>query len=123
MDTHDEHTATKPLTPEQLRARAAARARKAANERRARSIRRRVAGGATALFAAALLGISVQLASGHDPALVAAAERREKPSRSLTASAAAEEATRAEETSSGSEESTSVEAESSTPSSVSTSQS
>jgi colicin import membrane protein len=87
MDHHDKQITTRAMTPEQMRARAAARDRKAESNRRAKRIRRRVTGGATALFAAAFLGISVQMASGHDPALLAAAERREKTSPSLTASA------------------------------------
>jgi hypothetical protein len=85
MDLRNEYSTAKSLTPEQFQARATARARKAESVRRAKRIRRRVTGGAAALFAAAFLGISVQMASGHDPALVAAAERREKTSQSLTA--------------------------------------
>ena len=42
--------------------------------RRARRIRRAVAGSAAALFVAAFLGVYVQLASGHDPALDSAAK-------------------------------------------------
>ena len=55
-----------PGNPEQLRARAIARGRREAMHRRARRIRRTVAGATAALFAAAFLGIYVQLASGHD---------------------------------------------------------
>ena len=43
---------------------------------RARRIRQTVAGLAVALFSAAFLTVYVQLASGHDPALTAAAKRR-----------------------------------------------
>ncbi|MGD0453777.1 MAG: hypothetical protein ABSB69_09265 [Solirubrobacteraceae bacterium] len=66
--------------------------------RRARRIRRAVAGLAAALFAIAFLAIYVQLASGHDPALVANAARR-----------AAAESSTAAESSSGSESSTATE--------------
>jgi hypothetical protein len=51
-------------------------AKRAALYRRARRIRRSVAALAVALFLAAFAGIYVQLATGHDPALVAAAQRR-----------------------------------------------
>jgi hypothetical protein len=57
------------LSPEQLSARTLARERRDALRRRTRRIRRTVAGLATSLFCAAFLGIYVQLASGHDPAL------------------------------------------------------
>ncbi|MEA2315182.1 MAG: hypothetical protein QOI03_1874 [Solirubrobacteraceae bacterium] len=53
----------------QLDAKALARARRAAIRARARRIRRTVAGFSAALFSAAFLGIYVQLATGHDPAL------------------------------------------------------
>ncbi len=56
-------------------ARALAESRRVAMRARARRIRRSVACLALALFAAAFLGVYVQLASGHDPALVAAARR------------------------------------------------
>ena len=42
---------------------------KAARRQRARRLRRRVVGGAVALFVATWLLITVTLASGHDPAL------------------------------------------------------
>ncbi len=63
------------LTAAQLQARALAGARRAAMLRRIRRIRRSVVALAAALFSAAFLAIYVQLASGHDPALVAAARR------------------------------------------------
>ena len=44
--------------------------------RRARRIRRSVAGLAATVFIGVFLVVYVQLASGHDPALVAAAARR-----------------------------------------------
>lgn len=50
-----------PATPLQVR------------RRRVRAIRRRVVGGAVALFIAATGGVLIQLATGHDPALVRAA--------------------------------------------------
>lgn len=57
-------------------ARALARERRDAMRRRTRRIRRSVAGLAMMLFAVAFLVVYVQLASGHDPALVANANRR-----------------------------------------------
>ncbi len=48
---------------------AVGRARVEARTRRTRMIRRRVAAWSAGLFAAAWLGIAVQLVSGHDPAL------------------------------------------------------
>ena len=61
--------------PGQLDGRALARQKLAAMRRRARRIRRLVAGLAVATFTAAFLAVYVQLASGHDPALSAAAKR------------------------------------------------
>jgi uncharacterized membrane protein YgcG len=65
-----------PRSAEQLDARTLARRHRDALRRRTRRIRRSVAGLALALFAAAFLIVYVQLASGHDPALVANAARR-----------------------------------------------
>jgi hypothetical protein len=56
--------------------RALASSHREAIRRRTRRIRRSVAGLAVALFSAAFLVVYVQLASGHDPALVANATRR-----------------------------------------------
>jgi hypothetical protein len=87
---------SRPLsTPEQLQARALAKGRLEAMRRRARRIRRAVASLAVALFATAFLIVYVQLASGHDPALVANAAKRHAASTSATSSeaAAAESAT------------------------------
>ncbi len=67
-----------PRTAEQLDARTLARRHRDALRRRTRRIRRSVAGLTLALFAAAFLIVYVQLASGHDPALVANAARRAK---------------------------------------------
>jgi hypothetical protein len=61
--------------PGQLGGRALARQKLIAMRRRARRIRRLVAGLAAATFTAAFLAVYVQLASGHDPALSAAAKR------------------------------------------------
>jgi hypothetical protein len=57
------------LSREQLDARALAGSRRSAMRHRVHRIRRAIAGLAAALFAAAFLGVYVQLASGHDPAL------------------------------------------------------
>jgi len=97
-------------TPE-LQARALAKARLEAMRRRARRIRRAVASLAVALFATAFLIVYVQLASGHDPALVANAAKRHAATTSTTSteatSTSATEASTAAESSSGSEESSS----------------
>jgi uncharacterized membrane protein YgcG len=77
MDSR-ERASRRPSTPrsiEQLRARALARDRREAMRRRTRRIRRSVASLAAVLFSTAFLVIYVQLASGHDPALVANAKR------------------------------------------------
>jgi hypothetical protein len=63
-------------TAEQLRARALAGSRRETMRLRARRIRRAVAGLAVTLFVTAFLIVYVQLASGHDPALVANAAKR-----------------------------------------------
>jgi hypothetical protein len=57
-------------------ARARALSHRDAIRRRARRIRRSVAALAVTLFAVAFLVVYVQLASGHDPALVVNAEKR-----------------------------------------------
>ena len=57
-------------------ARELARAKRDALARRARRIRRSVAAATVAMFVAVFLVVYVQLASGHDPALVANAEKR-----------------------------------------------
>jgi hypothetical protein len=54
--------------------------------RRARLIRRSVTGLAAALFSAIFLVVYVQLASGHDPALSAAAKRSATVATTLMAS-------------------------------------
>src|ERR1700733_13198533 len=77
-------TAPAVTTTQQLRARALARSRREAVRRRTRRIRRAVAGLAVTLFATAFLIVYVQLASGHDPALVANAAKRRATSASAT---------------------------------------
>jgi uncharacterized membrane protein YgcG len=62
-------------SPGQLGGRALAQQKLFAMRRRARRIRRLVAGLTAATFTAAFLVVYVQLASGHDPALSAAAKR------------------------------------------------
>jgi hypothetical protein len=65
-----------PRTSEQPDPRVTARRHRDALRQRTRRIRRSVAGLALALFAVAFLIVYVQLASGHDPALVTNSERR-----------------------------------------------
>jgi hypothetical protein len=67
---------SEPRAAEQLDARALARTRLEAMRRRTRHIRRSVAALALALFVASFAIVYVQLASGHDPALVANARKR-----------------------------------------------
>ncbi len=62
-------------TAKQLQAKALARRHREGLRRRARRIRRTVVSTALALFTAAFVGIYVQMASGHDPALSAAGKR------------------------------------------------
>ena len=94
---------SQPANPEQLRARAIARGRREAMNRRARRIRRAVAGATATLFAAAFLGIYVQLAAGHDPALNAKAKRTSAATVTATGSPSASKSTESEaESASGS---------------------
>jgi hypothetical protein len=95
-----------PRTAEQLDARALARRHRDALRRRTLRIRRSVAGLALALFAAAFLIVYVQLASGHDPALVAnAARRAEAGTETASESSGAGESTKATGSSAGASES------------------
>jgi hypothetical protein len=114
-------------TPEQLQGRALANGRLEAMRRRARRIRRAVASLALALFAAAFLIVYVQLASGHDPALVANTTKRHAASMSATSTeaVAAESATSTGvgEASTATESSAATESSSSGVSAVTTSQS
>ena len=111
--------------------RALAKAKREQMRLRAGRIRRTIATGAAGLFATAFLGIYVQLASGHDPALVAAAARSAGAATCATASTSSSSATGEEATSSSGESSStpsgesssSSESEASSPSSVTTSQS
>jgi hypothetical protein len=80
-------------TSTQPRAARLARERRAVLRKRARRIRRTVAGLAAALFCTAFLVIYVQLASGHDPALLANAKRA--ASASARSTSAGSESTRA----------------------------
>jgi hypothetical protein len=77
-------------TAEQLRARTLAASRREAMRLRARRIRRAAAGLTVTLFVTAFLIIYVQLASGHDPALVANAAKRRATAVSASQSSAAE---------------------------------
>jgi len=92
-----------PHSTEQLRARALARDRREAMRRRTRRIRRSVASLAAVLFSTAFLVIYVQLASGHDPALVANAKR-------AAASTASSESSSGSTSSSGEESSSGASA-------------
>jgi hypothetical protein len=101
---------------------------------RARRIRRTVLGTTVALFVAAFLGVYVQLASGHDPALDSAAKKsstvtvtsagstKSTEASETTTESSAEPSSSSESTSAGETESSSSGEESS-PSSVTTSQS
>lgn len=124
-----------------MEAKALARARSEALRVRTRRIRRSVAGLAVTLFVLVFAVVYVQLASGHDPALVANARRRaasaqgtSAATRTSSSSGAAEaasggEATGTTESTTDSEATTSGESssssgeESSSPSAVTTSQS
>jgi hypothetical protein len=118
------------LSPEQQQARAIARGRRDAMRQRARRIRRAVAGSAAALFVAAFLGVYVQLASGHDPALDSAAKKSSTvsvtsagSSKSAETSEGSGESSSSSESSGAGEEESSSSSEESGPSSVTTSQS
>ncbi len=112
-----------------------ARAKREAMAARARRIRRWVAGTTVTLFVVAFLVVYVQLASGHDPALTANAERRASATESESGTSTESEAGTSSESESGtsteSEAGTSTETESgssseseeSGPSSLRTSQS
>lgn len=132
----DEHLHTTAATRTRRDAKALAREHRDAIRRRGRRIRRSIATVAVTLFAAAFLVLYVQLASGHDPALVANAEKRAvstsvsrqssspaATSSSSTETSSASEASSATETSEASESTASSSETSSGPSAVSTSQS
>jgi hypothetical protein len=117
-----------------LEGRALANAKREQMRLRASRIRRTIATAAAGLFAAAFIGVYVQLASGHDPALVASAAKRSSTSALAATSAASTESETAagqatqetESSASGANEegtSSSAETEESSPSPVTTSQS
>jgi hypothetical protein len=117
-----ENSDTPPARPARdaraLEGKALAKAKRERMHRRAGRIRRTIAAGATALFVAAFLGVYVQLASGHDPALVAASRRTGTSALSATSGTS-----KAATSSSSTGESESSASEESSPSSVTTSQS
>jgi hypothetical protein len=93
----DNSTSSEPHSdPQRLNPKSLARSRREAMRLRTRKIRRSVAGLALSLFTAAFLAVYVQLASGHDPALTANAERR-NVSTSLVASTSSTTAANAEQ--------------------------
>lgn len=95
--------APRPVGADRLDPKTLASGRREAMRRRAAHIRRSVTGLALALFAAAFLAVYVQLASGHDPALTAAAKRH------TTITVAADAASSSGVTSSAGDTSTSAE--------------
>ena len=101
-------------TDKQLQGKAIARARLEAMQRRARRIRRYVSGTACALFVAAFLGVYVQLASGNDPALLAASKHTGTSTTALTASTTTSSAAKTAAAKVSAGQSSSTEAESST---------
>jgi hypothetical protein len=104
---------SKPRTAEQLDARALARTRLEAMRRRTRRIRRSVTGLALALFAASFTIVYVQLASGHDPALVASARKRAAAASAASSSAGASSSSAAGESTTTGESFTTGESSSS----------
>ncbi len=117
-------TATRPDVPtrspaEQAAARRLGRRRRAEMLTRAKRIRIAVATLAASLFVAAFAVVYVQLASGHDPALVADAKRAQTSrgaaagSNSTTSKAAATETSSGESSSGSGESSVSASGESS----------
>jgi hypothetical protein len=121
------------MSQHQLDPKALARIRRDAMRQRARRIRRSVTGLALALFTAAFVGIYVQLASGHDPALskrhtatTTAAASSTESSSGEAGSTSSEEASGGESTGSESStesSSTGSEAATESPSAVTTRQS
>ena len=110
--------------PGQLAGRAIARQKLLAMRRRARRIRRVVAGLAAATFTAAFLAVYVQLASGHDPALSAAAKRSSTGATHQSSASARESASSSASGGESSASSSSASEESSSgPSAVTTAQS
>jgi hypothetical protein len=132
MDSHDNpsrrssHRPSQALTPDQQNARARAAAHRDGLYRRARRIRRSVASLAAVMFSTAFLVIYVQLASGHDPALVANSKRTASASTSTGSSKASTTSTSTDSSTAETVESTpttSTEESNSGASAVTTSQS
>lgn len=82
-------------TSERQNAKSLPGGRRAMLRRRVRRIRRSVALFAAALFSAAFLMVYVQLASGHDPALVAEARRASIPAVTVSRSDSSTQSTSA----------------------------
>lgn len=125
MNSHDS-TSSSPGTrrkPEQLDAKALACARRDALLRRARRIRRSVASLATLMFVTAFLVVYVQLASGHDPALVANAKRSASTEAPASESSGESSSSAGSGESSGESSSSASEEAGSGPAAVTTSQS
>jgi len=120
----DDSTSSAPHSdPQRLDPKSVARSRREAMRLRTRKIRRSVTGLALGLFTAAFLAVYVQLASGHDPALTANAERR-NVSTSLVGSTSSTTAANAkQEAATASTETGEASTESSGTSAVTTSQS
>lgn len=141
MQPKDSNTPAHPEADTRaLDGKALARAKRERMRRRTGRIRRTIAASAATLFAAAFLGVYVQLASGHDPALLAASKRTstsvlsaksgtggESTSSSSSSSGETESGTSEEGSSSAGEpeegSSSAGESEESSPSPVTTSQS
>jgi len=119
------------MNSDQLDPKTLARIRRDAMRLRARSIRRSVTGLAVALFTAAFVGIYVQLASGHDPALskrqtttsTTAAKSETESSTSSGETASSESSSSGSEETSGESSSTGSEETTESPSAVTTRQS
>ncbi len=95
------------MNPDQLDPKTLARIRRDSMHLRARRIRRSVTGLALALFTAAFVGIYVQLASGHDPAL----GKRQTTTSTTAAKSDTESSTTSGETAAGESSSTGSEEE------------
>lgn len=121
------HRSARTANPGQLDAKALAATRREGMRRRARRIRKSVIGLTLSLFTAAFLAIYVQLASGHDPGLTAAANRKSAAATTVVAKKASESSTGTEAAAEGSESSSSSsgseETGTSGPSAVTSSQS
>jgi hypothetical protein len=104
-------------TPERRAAKVLAQRRLEAMRKRTRRIRRAVGALAAAMFSAAFLTVYVQLASGHDPALTAAAKRSAAVSTGSAKAKHASSASSAPSSSSSTPSSSTEASSSSTPSS------